>query len=319
MPPLTTTGDNEALEDDMLYQDAVAAFLTAKRGARRSQATLDWYEIQLRHFQDWLATTNIGDDITTITPFHIDQYLAVSAHHTADESLHARFRALRALCNWLTRRNLLQHNPISGVDEPRRDEKPVDHVTLDEFNRYLASIVGDHWTDYRDRLIGVILFWSGLRVSELCALELGDLHIDKRILIVRSGKGGKARMAPLAPEASPLLANYLYARPPWQGPELWLSSNGFGEASGRTLTRSGVQQILRRRCARAGLRNLHPHLWRHGFGTNMLNAGAEKAWVQSVLGHTDSATTDRYAKWLERGIQREFDEIHQRITEQMLA
>ncbi len=72
--------------------------------------------------------------------------------------------------------------------------------------------------------------------------------------------------------------------------------------------------MLRRRCRRIGLRNLHPHLWRHGYGTNMLNAGADIGFVQSVLGHSSIKTTKRYAKYLEDGLLQQFDATHDRLT-----
>jgi integrase len=109
------------------------------------------------------------------------------------------------------------------------------------------------------------------------------------------------------------LVDYLYSRPAYAGPELWLSSDNRGGAKG-PLNYWTIRQILRRRCERAGVRNLNAHSFRHAFATELLNAGADLSAVSAIMGHSSTKVTEAiYAKWLPAGIQREYNEAWKRI------
>ncbi len=115
-------------------------------------------------------------DLASIDAFTIDHYLADSAPFVSDASLFARFSSLRALFNWLIKRQMIDRNPLLGVDEPHVAEKPIDHVTPAEYEQLLNSITGDSWVDNRDRLLIALLFWTGLRASEIIALTEEDIY-----------------------------------------------------------------------------------------------------------------------------------------------
>jgi integrase/recombinase XerC len=132
-------------------------------------------------------------------------------------------------------------------------------------------------------------------------------------VLVRHGKGQKARVVPTAPTVAALLLDYLYSRPAYTGPELLLSADGANGVRG-PLTTDGLRQVLKRLCRNAGVPYLHPHAWRHGFAMLFLNEGTSLSAVSAMMGHSNTAVTQTvYASWQTRGLLREYGETFSRI------
>jgi integrase len=159
----------------------------------------------------------------------------------------------------------------------------------------------------------MLMFWSGLRVAELTSLRVQDVDIAKRLVTVRRGKGGKSRLVPCAPDLGVTMLAYLLARPAFAGDALFASNDGYGGVRG-DLTVVGVRLMLRRCCQAAGLRYMHPHLFRHGFAMLFLNNGMQLSAVSAAMGHSDpKVTTDIYAHWLTDGLSQEYDLARTRV------
>ena len=261
-------------------------FITAKRAAGKSGRTLRWYADLIGQY---LAHAE-GNDLAwwqTESVEHFQAHLWLRSPRLRSKqvgfkpnSIDCYYRALRAWCNWLVRRKLMAGpSPIEEIERPSRPNDPVDHVTLPEFTLLLQSIAGEEWPEQRDRCLLLLMFWSGLRVGELIGLCPPDVDVAKRLVTVRRGKGGKSRLVPCSPELAGSLLAYLLARPAVVGDLLFVSNDGNGGARG-ALSVEGVRQMLRRRCKAAGLRYMHPHLFRHGFAMlllNTLNAARQQA------------------------------------------
>lgn len=157
----------------------------------------------------------------------------------------------------------------------------------------------------RDEALVELLYASGLRVSELCGLDLGDLDLDRRALQVW-GKGGRQRMVPFHERAREALLRYLEeARPhlerPGSPPAVFLGSRG-----GRLDPRQ-VRRILERRAA-----GVHPHALRHTFATHLLDAGADLAVVQQLLGHASLGSTQIYTHVSKERLAEAYRKFHPR-------
>jgi integrase/recombinase XerC len=295
-------------------------FITAKSAAGKADRTLRWYadllgaylEYVEAHGLDWWQTESVES-------FQAHLWLRSPKGRKRQvgfkpNSVDCYYRALRAWCNWLVRRKLMPGpSPMEAVERPTRPSDPVGYVTLPEFTLLLHSIKGDEWTDQRDRCLLMLMFWSGLRVAELTSLRVADVDIAKRLVTVHRGKGGKSRIVPCAPDLGMAMLAYLMARPAFAGDALFASNDGYGGVRGE-LGVVGVRLMLRRRCKDAGLRYMHPHLFRHGFAMLFLNNGMQLSAVSAAMGHSDpKVTTDIYAHWLTDGLSREYDLARTRV------
>jgi site-specific recombinase XerD len=205
----------------------------------------------------------------------------------------------------------LEVNPLLQVAKPSLPAVAPRQVALVEIDRLVDTIphVDDAtWTDGRDRLILVLLFWTGVRLSEMAGLSVADMDTRQRLLHVRHGKGGKDRFVPFPDGTGALLLSYLMARPPWPGPELLLANDGAGGVRG-VLTGAGIRVMIRRRCRLARMEYRNPHAFRHGFAMAMLNAGGmEMGILSKLLGHSAvKVTQEIYADWMTETLKRQYD------------
>src|SRR5262249_20599073 len=136
-----------------------------------------------------------------------------------------------------------------------------------------------------------LLYGAGLRVSELCALDVGD--IDGDFVHVRRGKGGKARLVPIGSAARRALDAYLVVRRPGPGRD---EDALFTNARGGRLTARSVQRNLKAHAGAAGVGAATPHTLRHSFATHLLDGGADLRAIQELLGHASLASTQVYTK-----------------------
>lgn len=299
---------------------ALATFLLAKEAENLSPRTIKWYEDQVTVFVRFM------DDkpAAAVTATDIQEYLVAERNRGLSSStVSARYRSLQALFNFLEDHpdygfpSPLGHGRNKAVRKPKTSHDPIAYVHYDEFMAIVESIPSGPeatWLDRRDRCLLIILFWSGLRLGELAALNVHDVDMRNGLITVRNGKGAKGRIVPAADELSVHLIDYLVNRPHWAGPELWLSADKDGVTVKGPLQPEGIRQILKRRCRRAGVRYIHPHAWRHGFAMAMLNHGADMSSIANMLGHSSEKVTEAiYAHWLTDGLKREYREVAARI------
>lgn len=292
-------------------ETAIAQWLDAGRAARwGSSRSADWYEHNVSRYLAWVASS--GAAATWTEPSTIERYLASErGRGLSPHTLRARYVALRALFDYLIKRGLFDPpNPLRSIDRPKlpKEHRPRS-VELVELRQLLASVGLAAWSDLRDRVILQLLFFSGLRVSELVSLHVADVDVGRALVTIRGGKGNKDRPVPCLPALGSDLLAYLYSRPAWSGPELFLSNDGAGHVRG-VLTAEGVRQMLRRRCKKLGLRHLNPHAFRHGFAMTTLNAGLDMSAISAALGHSSIKVTEQfYAKWQVESLQAQYNAV----------
>ena len=299
----------------MLYH-AIEVFLTAKCQENKSSATLEFYRRRLHDFAQ-----TVGDaELASIQPSAIRQHLVDEQERASVQTSAAAYRSLLAFFTWCEdepelgnppspfysgRRKIIQPPNLPEV-EPRQAD-PGQVVSL------LESIKPLGWLDSRDKAIIALLYATGMRRAELVGLTLDDVNVVKRKLIV-TGKGSKERALPFNEAAQWLLFGYLCVRPPVDmrpgedSPPMFVGLGGCRKGY-YPLTGSGIYQMIIRRCQRASVEYLTPHAFRHGAATMMLNIGADKSFVQRMLGHSSAAMTDHYAKWATDDLQRVYDRI----------
>jgi integrase/recombinase XerC len=210
--------------------------------------------------------------------------------------------SVRAFYNDAVTRGKAPVNPFEGVSGPKLD-KPLPHALP---SRALAAAIDaidtSSPTGLRDRAIVETLYATGLRVSELASMDVGD---GRGETVTVRGKGGKMRMIPLGSPAQRAIESYLANGRPHlagadSGDSLWVGARG-GRMSSRSLRRSVSRHVA-----------TFPHAVRHSFATHLLEGGADLRTVQDLLGHTDLATTQIYTAVTRKHLRGTYDQTHPR-------
>ncbi len=208
----------------------------------------------------------------------------------ARNSLLRKISAARSFVKYLRSEGGLKLDPFAGVPLPKKEAKLPNFLTEAEMEKLLAEMPGVPTAlRLRDRAILELLYSSGLRRSEVSALNVGDIDLYAGQLRA-FGKGSKERVVPIGGMAANALREYLRGRGRAEpGEPLFLNDRG-----GR-LTHDGVAFVLRR-WMRASqlLKTVTPHVFRHSFATHLLNKGCDLRAVQEMLGHANLATTQVY-------------------------
>jgi len=228
--------------------------------------------------------------------------------------------AWRAFFGLLAEESLCRADPTARLRSPRAQRRAPQHVlTVAEVRRLLGAADLARPTGLRDRAVAEVLYAAGLRRAEVCALDLTDLDHDERELVVRRGKGDKARLVPLARSAYEQVQRYLeHARP--QLAAARPDKRGRRQTEGRPkdglalfLTRFGsrldaqtVRRLLHTLAERAGIKKaVTPHTLRRSFGTHLLKGGASPRHLQLLLGHSSLDTTALYLRLDAQDLRRE--------------
>ncbi|MBC8137968.1 MAG: tyrosine-type recombinase/integrase [Fibrella sp.] len=202
--------------------------------------------------------------------------------------------ALSAFAKFLVGEGVLSENPVAMVEGAGRRETHLPHVlTAGQVGRLLAAPDRTTPRGRRDAAFLELLYATGLRVSELCDLVVGDVDLPHGVLRVQRGKGGKERWVPVGAPALSALASYRSdIRKSLPTNPLFVGHAGTGKHS---IGRGLVWRAIREHARKAGLPELpSPHWLRHSFATHLLSGGADVRAIQELLGHARVSTTQIY-------------------------
>ena len=283
--------------------DAVADFvhrIEIERGL--SPHTVAAYCRDLEQFVEFCE--RLGTDrLDGVNRRAIRRYMAqLSTRGYSRRSIARKISSIRSFFADAASRGLLPANPAEGVRQPRRPASLPKALPQQGLANSLDAVVGGSPVDLRDRAILELLYSSGLRVSELASLQVGDVGADMvRVL----GKGGKERVVPVGRAAREAIAGYLEnARPLLAGEQaysaLWVGVRG-GPLDAR-----GVRRVVQKRLG------TFPHALRHSFATHLLEGGADLRTVQEMLGHVELATTQIYTAVSRRHLKSTYERSHPR-------
>lgn len=209
-------------------------------------------------------------------------------------SISRKLSAVRSLYRYLLREGYIEENPIKLTTSPRLEKRLPECLSEEELNRLLSAPSEDTAQGVRDRAILEIVYASGMRISEITSLNLGQINLQTGEIKVL-GKGSKERMVLIGEMAIISLKKYLETGRPrlvsLKGDRNALFINRFG----KRLSARSIQNTLGRMALKAGIdKHVYPHLLRHTFATHMLDGGADLRVVQELLGHSSLGTTQVY-------------------------
>lgn len=239
-----------------------------------------------------------------------------------------KLSSVRAFCAFLMKRGVLAANPGAAIRGPKKRKALPRALDVDDAFRLVESPLATGRTSHRrlsateearhgllrlrDAALLELLYATGLRVSEACALDVTDIDRDRYrtpVVLVRRGKGGKSRQVPLNDTADAAIAAYLPARASLATgtPALFVN------AAGARLTPRSVQRMVKRWTIAGGVHaHATPHGLRHSFATHLLDGGVDLRAIQELLGHASLASTQIYTKISLDHLQKVYDDAHPR-------
>lgn len=294
--------------------DEFGAFLELERG--RSAHTQRAYLGDLRSLFEFLEQRVPGADLSDLSLPVLRSWLAAQAGAgAARTTLARRTSAVKTFTAWATRRGLLGADPAIRLQVPRARRTLPAVLRQDQALAAMdAANIGAQEGDplaLRDALIVELLYATGIRVSELCGLDIDDVDIGRRVLRVL-GKGNKQRTAPFGEPAEDALRRWLADGRPalatgTSGPALLLGARG-----GRLDARQARTVVHETMSAVEGAPDIGPHGLRHSAATHLLEGGADLRIVQEMLGHSSLATTQLYTHVSVARLRAVHDQAHPR-------
>jgi integrase/recombinase XerD len=229
----------------------------------------------------------------------------------SSRSIARHLTTLRNFYGFLLREGLVESDPTEHLRTPKQWQTIPKFLNLEEIDRIIAVPNSSRPTGLRDRAMLELLYATGLRVSELCRLGVGDLNLDLGVLRT-TGKGNKQRLVPVGKEAIRAVEDYLA-----NGRGALLKGRAsrylFITARGGCLTRQAFWKLLAGYGRKVGIfHGLTPHVLRHSFATHLLEGGADLRSVQVMLGHADISTTQIYTHVMRSRLRDTIEKHHPR-------
>ena len=302
--------------------DAIDAYLQDHEGGNHSHKTVEWHATSLgllrRYLEEKQEITQVEEvDARAISGWFADLRTAPGQRGKprAERTIQTYARSARAFFRWLMRRETLERNPFDQVAFPKVGRPRIQTIEPEEFERLLQACAPPRESGWlaeravaRNRAIFWLFYDTGIRVSELCGLRVGDFDRHHGLLTV-TGKGSKQRRIAVGNTCQRHLLHYLDRhRPGREELAEWGSAREdhlFLAETRTPLTKNGVEMLFKRVRERAGMtyKRISPHILRHTFAIRYLVLGNDPFSLQELLGHEDMATVKLYMHMNDTTIQ----------------
>jgi integrase/recombinase XerD len=273
------------------YIDAFLTMIAVEMGLARN--TVEAYSRDLTQLANFLVARAVGSWKDTES-FHLRAYFsALRSKGLTARSIARNVVTIRRFYRFLEMEGAVSNNPVPTFHSTAGARKLPHTLSAEDVGKLLAQPNRQEPLGIRDQAMLELLYATGLRVSELIALQMPQINFDGNFLTVK-GKGSKVRAVPFGKWARQKLLTYIEAarRRLLKGKS---SAFVFINRSGRPLTRQGFWKLIRGYALAAGVeKRVTPHTLRHSFATHLLEGGADLRSVQSMLGHADISTTQIY-------------------------
>ena len=300
------------------YISSFLNYLVVEKGF--SKNTEEAYRNDLSQLQSFIAEqASKNGEIPSWEQFGRQQMLSymltLKEKKYASTTLARKIAAAKSFFKFLTEEHKVQQNPTENIASLKVGRALPKPISVAQARRLLEEPAKNTSTEAkRDKAMLELLYASGMRVSELVALNLGDVDISGGY--VRCfGKGHKERMIPIYPRAAQSIDEYLKESRPHIVQNRSDEKALFLNVRGERLTRQGLWQILKGYARNANLEvEVTPHTPRHSFATHMLNGGADLRMVQELLGHANISTTQVYTHLTSEHVRNTYNKSHPRAN-----
>ena len=307
------------MENVLELQNLIHGFKLSCQTEGKSPKTIEWYTSFLNRFLQFLKTGGYPTEIDKINKLHIREfilYLQQQARvpHTGRSLSHftvqGYVRTLKAFFSWTIREEHVEHNPMMKIPVPKAPIKVINTFSLEQITTLVNLCSRSNGQSYRNLTIILLLLDSGIRVSELVGIEIDDVNISEGYIKIKRAKGSKERLVPVGSLVQKSLWKYINCNR--SKPVTHKVTRLFLSEYGLPLTRSGIQQMLRRYGKQADIvgTRCSPHVFRHTFAKNYLLNGGDIFSLQKILGHSSLASVRSYLNLFALDIKKQ----HQRFS-----
>jgi integrase/recombinase XerD len=288
---------------NLLYEYLL--YLQVEKGLAKN--SLESYERDLAKLKAWSEKN--GFDIITLSRRDLREFLIdLSRENLSATSVSRIISALRGFYKFLLFDRHIAKNPAEDLDAPQKGSYLPKFLNQTEIEQLLLVPDVSGEIGLRNRAILETMYAAGLRVSELCSLQLGDVELDAGILTCK-GKGSKTRRVPIGKSAVEWLKSYLVLRRRKENIEI---RNLFVSAAGNPISRQEVFKMVRECGEKIGREDISPHTLRHSFATHLIQNSADVRSVQQMLGHADISTTQIYTHITDNHLRKTYERFHPR-------
>ena len=279
---------------------------------RMALNSVEAYERDLTDFLEYLDSRGIC--LTQADSVNVSEYVIHLSRdkNFSDRSLARAISSIRGFFKFLLEDDFIIPEMLEILEPVKLKKALPVFLTYEELQRLFSVVDTSTASGFRDRTILELFYSSGLRVSELIDLKLGNIFRKKQLLLV-FGKGSKERVVPYSDDAAVYLHEYIDRMRHQLMKKGDFNEYVFLNNRGGKLTRQGIWKKLKEFAALAGItKDISPHKLRHTFATHLLEGGADLRSVQMLLGHSSINTTEIYTHVEQEAIHREFDKKHPR-------
>lgn len=276
-----------------------------------SQNSISSYTTDLREYIEFLNKNYMLRDPDKITKQHVRNFIArLKRKGNTPASISRKMSAIRSFHKYLLLEKIVYTNVTIGISLPKKEKKLPLVLSINEIDALMIAADGDEPLELRNRAMLELLYGSGLRITELIELRLGDLHLNMGFINV-TGKGNKERIVPIGDEGQYAVKKYLD-----RGRSVLKKIPGdiiFVNNRGDKISRVGFYKTLKRLAIKAGItKDISPHTLRHSFASHLLENGVDLRMVQELLGHEDISTTQIYTHINKKQLKSVYEEFHPR-------
>lgn len=285
-------------------------YLSAEK--KMAQNSLDAYKRDVQEFGDMIRDRQ-GLSLSDATNTEVVSFLLkLKNEGKSAATVNRKIASLRAFYGFMLQENHVTVNPTANIKSPRIERKSIEYLTIEEVET-LLSTPDKSLKGLRDKAILELLYATGIRVSEVAAMNLDEVNL-RMGFVTCTGEHGKARIIPMGRPSRAAVEEYIYdVRAKLLKDENSPEKALFVNYTGGRFTRQGLWKLLKEYAALAGLENkLTPQTLRNSFAVHMIQNGADLKSLQELMGHEDITATQIYLSVSKNRIKEVYDRAHPR-------